>query len=139
MIKTMILMQGVPGSGKSTVAQALVGEGKIFSTDEFWGAGYRFDSTRLGEAHEWNQERAERSMAVDCPTVIIDNTNIKHDHVIPYLVLAAKYGYTVQVVRVSTDPALAAARNTHDVPAKVVFKMHREMEDLIDKGLLDGS
>lgn len=144
MSKTLVIMQGIPGSGKSTVAKGIRAQtaGVILSTDEFWyevtkdgvswrGEDYNFDPTRITEAHEWNQMRADHSMAADSLCVIIDNTNIKREHVLPYLVLAAKYGYTVQVVRVETDPALAASRNTHNVPVDTVFRMHAEMEDLI--------
>jgi predicted kinase len=142
-MKTMILMQGIPGSGKSTMVDSLCrrfgyATTAVCSTDDFWydeNKVYRFDSARLGAAHQWNQDRATLAMKRG-ETVIVDNTNIKREHVAPYLVAAAKHGYEVQVVRVAVDPTLAVLRQEdrsedRRVPAATIFRMHREMEDLV--------
>jgi adenylate kinase family enzyme len=58
--KTLILMRGLPGSGKSTKAKILAGEkGLVFSTDDFFMVGdkYVFDPQMIGEYHERNYER----------------------------------------------------------------------------------
>lgn len=145
--KTLILMQGIPGSGKSTVASGLANRlgrlgGSVFSTDDFWYQQngefqhYTFDADRLGEAHLWNQNRVVEAMSKGIITIVVDNTNIKRDHIVPYVVAAAAHGYKVQVVRVAVDPAVAAARQAdrpvdRQVPAHIIFRMHREMEDLL--------
>lgn len=137
-------MQGIPGSGKSTVAEAIQERfgfvnTPIYSTDDFWyndKGEYKFNHLDLSEAHEWNQQRVVDAMAKGVITIIVDNTNIKRDHIVPYVVAAAAHGYTVQVVRVAVDPAIAASRNAErpkdrQVPPETIFRMHRDMEDLI--------
>jgi adenylate kinase family enzyme len=49
--KTLILMRGLPGSGKSTKAQILAGkDGLIFSTDDFFmvNGKYVYDAKMIG-------------------------------------------------------------------------------------------
>lgn len=135
--RTLILMQGVPGSGKSTVARKLLEDtpewAVILSTDDFWGADYKFDAAKLGEAHRWNQRSVAKALASDVRIVIVDNTNIKRRDAEPYLALAQMFEYIVQVVRVQVDIKLALERNTHNVPEDVICRMANEMEDLLPR------
>lgn len=149
---TLYLMQGIPGSGKSTIARAISENtgAVIFSTDDYWYLNdptkYQFDPNLIGEAHRWNQQRTLIRM-MDAKIyqdevegrnadIIIDNTNIKNRDINPYLVLASLYNYTVQVVRVQVDPKLAIMRQ-HDrsadrrIPDDVIRRMNDKMEKLI--------
>lgn len=148
----LYLMQGIPGSGKSTIARAISENtgAVIFSTDDYWYLNdptkYQFDPNLIGEAHRWNQQRTLIRM-MDAKIyqdevegrnadIIIDNTNIKNRDINPYLVLASLYNYTVQVVRVQVDPKLAIMRQ-HDrsadrrIPDDVIRRMNDKMEKLI--------
>jgi len=133
-------MQGIPGSGKSTVAKAMAGiDGDaLYSTDDYWmeSGVYRYDVDRIGEAHAWNQSNARAAMLLGFPLVIIDNTNIKKRYAQPYLDLAQECGYPVQVVRVEVAVEEAIRRNnmrTEDrrIPEDVIRRMAAEMEDLL--------
>ena len=82
--KTLIIMRGLPWTGKSTRAKELAGEtGLIYSTDDYWYQvnhpekpdEYSFNPRFLGAAHKWNQLRAQRSIDMGEPLIIIDNTN----------------------------------------------------------------
>lgn len=84
--KTLIILRGLPWTGKSTKAKSLVGENKdavVFSTDEYWykinfpdkPEEYSFKPTLLHQAHKWNQLRSQRAVDNGVPLIIIDNTN----------------------------------------------------------------
>jgi uridine kinase len=69
------------GSGKSTLSNKIIeenGEGKIFSTDEYFmkEGKYVFDGKSIGKAHQWNQKRAFEAMKQGESIIIIDNTVI---------------------------------------------------------------
>lgn len=144
-MKTLYLMQGIPGSGKTTIAKIIADreEAIIFSTDDFWihhdetGLHYHFDPTRLGEAHRWNQQRTAKEMAsLDGGNIVIDNTNIKKRDVQPYVTLARIFEYEIVVMRVDVPLATALVRNDRrpvdrKVPAEIIERMHNTMEDLL--------
>jgi NEDD4-binding protein 2 len=137
-------MQGIPGSGKSHIAKALEGhyhnwgETAVLSTDNYWWKDgiYRFNAELLPDAHQWNQDHCRGHMLIGTPTIIIDNTNITRSAARPYLSMAAKYDYQVQVVRVTCSVDLAIERNAQrsedrQVPEEVIRKMASEMEELL--------
>jgi len=54
-VKTLIIMRGLPGSGKSTKAKLFAGEkGLIYSTDDFFiiDGKYIYDPTKIVEYHQ---------------------------------------------------------------------------------------
>lgn len=144
-MKTLTLMQGIPGSGKSTMAKFIADrdEAIIFSTDDFWihryehDVAYEFDASRLGEAHQWNQQRTAKEMAsADGGDIVIDNTNILRQHVQPYLALAQIFDYEVRVVRVEVPVEVAIERNAkrpvdRRVPSDSIRRMASQMETLL--------
>lgn len=95
--KVMILMRGVSGSGKSTIAKQL--GGVIFSTDDFFvqNGKYNFDKSKIIEAHLSNQAKTEDAMRRGISPIIIDNTNTARWQMKPYVSLADKYGYQVEI------------------------------------------
>jgi len=139
MTKTLILMQGIPGSGKSTVARGIAaqaqGQVTIRSTDDFWGEDYNFEPQNLGLAHDWNQLRVESDMETGVNTIIVDNTNIKARDVAVYKELAQHFGYSLQVIRVVVPLTVALDRNAERtpnrrVPDDVIRRMYVSMQDL---------
>lgn len=91
--KILIIMRGVPGSGKSFLARQLRGHGVVLSTDDFFinfQGEYVFDRYRLQEAHEWNQRRADERLRDGTNPVVIDNTNLEIWEMQPYVVMALR-------------------------------------------------
>jgi predicted kinase len=116
MTKILYLMQGIPGSGKSSMAAMIAKQtdGMIYSTDDLWydeKGKYNFDATRLGEMHRLNQRLVSEAMVDGTASIIVDNTNLTAAAIEPYVVLAQIHEYTIQVVRVECDLAVAVARN----------------------------
>ncbi|XP_041485019.1 uncharacterized protein LOC121431528 [Lytechinus variegatus] len=127
--KVLCLMRGCPGSGKSFVAKSLKGNGVILSTDDFFmvNGKYLFDRNAIGEAHDWNQKRAQDCLEKGITPVIIDNTNIHTWEMKPYVVMALKHQYHV-VIREPDTPWKHKAgeltkRNSHGVPRVAIARM----------------
>ena len=142
-MKQVVILRGLPGSGKSYYAQNLSddlvnGDEQqylICSTDDyFWQNGeYQFDKNKLSEYHNLNLSRFIRALSQNIPLVIVDNTNIRRWEFIAYAEAAAALGYQVKEVVVGDikDKAmqhLYSQRNIHRVPLKVINKMAYQFE-----------
>ena len=131
----LILMRGVSGSGKSTLAEKICSEQEfavIVSTDHYFmvDGEYRFDPKRLGEYHAANVNRTEQFMVEQCACIIVDNTNTQAWEMKPYVELAMKHGYAVEIRQpdpVSFDELMQRQAQRADsnkaLPAEVVQRM----------------
>jgi predicted kinase len=122
----IVLMSGVPGSGKSTYTSTLKGEVVVCSADHYFmvDGEYRFDFTKLGAAHgACLRKFTETLREARADVLVVDNTNTSELELAPYVALAAAYSAPVEIVTVLCDPAIAAARNTHGVPEAGVRRM----------------
>lgn len=148
MAKTMYIMRGLPGSGKSTKACDVQCEHiadldpdvrkaecpVILSSDEYFTVGgvYYFDVTKLGSAHRWNQWRARQLIAAG-RNIIIDNTNTTFKEFKCYVENALAAGYEVVIVEADTpwakDVDGLLEHGTHSVPRATVEKMLERYED----------
>ncbi|XP_056121037.1 NEDD4-binding protein 2 isoform X2 [Rhinichthys klamathensis goyatoka] len=98
--QVLVLLRGAPGSGKTTLANAMVTQnpgGVVLSTDEYFiqNGQYQFEPNLLGEAHEWNHQRAKDAFEKGQSPIIIDNTNMQCWEMKPYVAMALKHGYKV--------------------------------------------
>jgi hypothetical protein len=118
---------------------------QVFSADHFFerSGEYKFNLDFLGDAHNACLKGFLDAVRNTAPTkvyvmrgvpgsgkssyvknvtegIVCDNTNIGVAELAPYVASALAYGHDVTVVRVLCDPAVAAARNVHGVPANVV-------------------
>uniref|UniRef100_A0A914WY62 Uncharacterized protein n=1 Tax=Plectus sambesii TaxID=2011161 RepID=A0A914WY62_9BILA len=88
--KVLILMRGLPGSGKSYLARNLEKRGlngRVFSTDDFFcspNGSYVFDQNKLSDYHAQNVGRVRDAIGEDRTPVIVDNTNVFGVHMKPY-------------------------------------------------------
>lgn len=142
MEKVMVIMRGIPGSGKSTISQ-IIGKGLgldlekcvICSTDDFFKnkkGQYKFNPKKIKENHLLNQLKAMKA-CIDKKNVIIDNTNVDNDHLKPYLDIAAEYGYRVYNLAVIVDQMEAFKRQTHNVPEEAHKRMHNKLLESIQE------
>jgi tRNA uridine 5-carbamoylmethylation protein Kti12 len=140
----LYIMQGVPGSGKSTTARRIADSYNhcvnppyaiVASTDDYFydaNGVYQFNPRKLGENHKMNLERAIDFMCRGF-VVIVDNTNIHAWEAKPYVQFAVENNIPVCFVRVTGDPSW---KSTHGVPEAAIEKMKKEMENLTVESVL---
>lgn len=133
MRRELIILRGLPGSGKSHRAREI--GGTVCSADDFFmeGGVYKFDPSKLGEAHAQCQAKAIQAMAGQKSPVVIDNTNSRRWEFSVYSELASAFGYNVKIRTVggrSMEEVKAyAARGKHGVPEEVLLKMAYRWEE----------
>lgn len=121
----VIIMRGIPGSGKSTVGAGLAGAGIKVSADDFFmvNGEYQFNPAQISAAHADCFRRFLACLAHGVDTVVVDNTNLATWECSPYVLAANAFGYEVEIVNVKCDAAVAYARQTHGVPAMAHARM----------------
>ena len=133
LIRRVTIMQGVPGSGKSTWVSKNRPEATICSADHFFigeDGVYRFDPTKLNQAHgECFKKFINACFYAEVKDVVVDNTNINPVDVAPYMAFALAYEFEVQIIWVQELPQVAAARCLHGVPAASIERMHRDLKN----------
>ena len=138
--QVLIVMRGCSGSGKSTKAKSLVGEGVIHSTDDLIEAtgdykGFFAEMVKTGNfvnlsrMHSKNLKNAMKSMDEGITPIVIDNTNLRANEAKAYVKYALESGYAdknIQIVDIGTGGLTAeglAARNSHGVPLDKIEQM----------------
>ncbi|MCC7233078.1 MAG: ATP-binding protein [Bacteroidia bacterium] len=104
--KSLILLRGLPGSGKSSFAK-LISENDtypVFSVDDFFTSAesgtYRFDYMDNHKAYALCEKNTRESMHAGKKKIIVDNTFTMAWETEPYFRLAAEHGYSVYVLTV---------------------------------------
>ena len=127
--KTIWILRGCPGSGKSTIASQLGKGGAVFGSDDFFmvDGEYRYDRNAIGYAHVWNQGRVRAAMKKGINPIVVDNTNTTWKEIAPYARLASENGYEVSYAEPDTawkfDVDELTKKNTHGVPRGVIQQM----------------
>ena len=120
----LILVRGLPGSGKSTFARELSGAGYVhLETDMYFieNGHYRFNAAFLPKAHKWCQEQAE-TYIYQMANVVVSNTFTQLWEMEPYFKLGAE--------RVTIVECTGHYGNVHGVPADKVAQMRARWEQV---------
>lgn len=130
----LILVRGLPGSGKSTLCEQLSPDYHFEADDFFMREGvYKFDPSKLGEAHaqciakatdalQWSEKGA---------VTVVSNTFSQRWEMEPYLRAAEKAEVKVFVIDLfdgGKSVEELAIRNVHSVPLTTIQAMARRWE-----------
>lgn len=132
-MKELILLRGLPGSGKSTLGEIIISDPikhAIISADDFFTTEsitgkpeYHFDRTQLQKAHEVCQKLCENLMDKHTERIVVTNTFTKENEMHPYFELAKKYKYRIHTVIVENRHQ---SQNIHQVPEQTIQKMKKK-------------
>lgn len=136
--KLVIILRGLPGSGKTFIANNYLNKISpdsqiILSADDYFIKNnvYRWDIEKNDEAYRWNFERFKKAISDGKDLIIIDNTNLKRHHYFHYIDYSQLNNYLVLVTIIphnDVDDRRLAERNIHNVTAFTIRGMRRAFE-----------
>ena len=142
-MKKIVIMRGMPGSGKSHYVAENYPDAYVCSADSFFerlalkeGKTYLevFDPRMLSRAHAECLHEFTMALASNEPVVVVDNTNTQQWEYMNYVAIAtALADYELEIIEVICphDSYLEKyhARNTHGVPWVVMQDMFNRYEE----------
>lgn len=138
-MKTVIILRGVPGNGKSTVADyietlAVTSSSRsatICCADDYFiddNGDYVYDRNKIHLAHEWCQKLFKCSLDIADDLIIVANTSTREKDVNTYRNMAIEYGYIVFVMTVEN---WHNGKDVHNVPEDVKDNMRNQLKQSI--------
>ncbi len=129
----LILLRGIPGSGKSTLGEIILQTPQqqnpdVLSADNFFvdeNGVYNFDSTKIKEAHNMCQQKCAERMRLEFSKIVVANTFTQEWEMQPYFEMANRYGYRIHTLIVENRHG---SRNVHNVPDEKLGQMKDRFE-----------
>ncbi len=124
--RSIILLRGLPGSGKTSLAGILSEKGKhpVYSVDEYFtddkSGVYEFDHRSNHLAYSACEENTRKSMMAGAEKIFVDNTFTLEWEMEPYFRLAKEFDYKISVVTVENRHG---GRNVHGISSDQLEKM----------------
>lgn len=117
--KLLFIVRGLPGAGKSTLAEQM--QGVHIEADQFWmvDGEYKFDASRLKECHDDCKKRVMDAMS-EGKNVVVSNTSTTEEELLPYFTMGTALGYKVFSIIVENRHG---GESIHNVPNHVIEKM----------------
>lgn len=117
----VVILRGLPGSGKSTWVKTNAPEAVVCSADAYLyepDGTYNWTPERLRLAHFNCQDNFLLSLGARVPLIVVDNCNLTARDLRFYVEAAEDQGYGIEIRTLRTDPKVAQARCLHGVPAE---------------------
>jgi predicted kinase len=133
-MNTLIILRGLPGAGKSTLAKYLtekfIGSSVFYEADQYFvkDGVYQWDPNQIGNAHKHCQNMIQKSMELNIANVVVSNTFTKESELQVYYDLANKYNYRVFSLIIENRHS---GMNIHNVPKDTLDKMYKNLSNNI--------
>jgi len=141
MNKVCFILRGVPGNGKSTIAEylntlankdvLLVNKSVICCADDYFTdteGNYNFNINKIHLAHIYCHGIFMNAINTDTPLVIVANTSTRERDVNLYRNSAIEKGYMVFVLTVEN---WHQGKDVHNVPEDTKIKMKEQLKNSI--------
>lgn len=132
-MKKLIILRGIPGSGKTTHANELmqyyIKENKTvghYEADMFFtkpDGTYDWKPNLVGVAHKWCQDKVRNALD-NCDVVIVANTSLTKAEVDTYVEIGKAAGANIVIQRLTGN-----YQNVHKVPEETLQKMKEKLQD----------
>ena len=136
-LKTLVLIRGLPGSGKTTLAKAYLNQFTKsllpwdrlrcahFEADMFFyhNGKYQYDPKFLEIAQRQCLSQTEAAMRDSMNIIVVSNTFIRLWELELYVKLANVFGYVVQEIITA-----APFQNVHGVPPEAIERMRKHFQ-----------
>lgn len=129
----LILLRGIPGSGKTTLGEIILQttqqqNADVLSADNFFTdekGNYNFDPARIKEAHNICQQKCADRMRLEFSKIVVANTFTEEWEMKPYFEMAKRYNYRIHTVIVENRHD---SKNIHGVPEDKLKQMRDRFE-----------
>ena len=127
-MKNLILVRGIPGSGKTTFAK-IISPWNI-AADDCWAYDYTVDPRGFNfeesqKAHQRCQECVQAWMEINRTPIVVHNTFVSLNSMLPYFTLARAYGYQTHTLVIENRHM---SESIHNVPNETLNKMKNNFE-----------
>lgn len=131
----VVIMRGLPGSGKSTWITGNAPGAVVCSADHFFQTsdGYKFDRHSLGQAHQACQTKFILAVAEQAPLIVVDNCNLTTRDMKSYVDIALAHGYDLEIRTLTTPAEVAMARQLHGVPLEHYKALEQRFSEPLPK------
>jgi predicted kinase len=119
-MKELFLLRGLPGAGKTTLAESIGGLNMEADRYFMYNGNYEFDASKLKEAHDYCQNAVSVWMTNSVPKITVSNTFTQEWEMDYYFELAKEHGYKVYSLIVENRHG---GVNQHGVPTEKVEQM----------------
>ncbi len=132
-IGDVILLRGLPGAGKTTLAEVILHSNQgtkpdIISADNYFTDDkgvYHFDGSKLKEAHINCQQICADRMKLEFSKIVIANTFTEEWEMEPYFQMAERYKYRIHTLIVENRHD---SKNVHNVPEDKLKQMENRFQ-----------
>lgn len=141
-MQSLILIRGLPGSGKTTYAKSLLKKErrtsatqiKHFEADMYHirNGVYNYQVVRAREAHDWCLNQTRKALE-DGKSVIVSNTFSTYHELVSYLALEESH------IKIKIIKCVGEFESEHGVPDLVIDRMTDRWEDIEEEEIYDPS